>query len=135
VNLHHQQALATAKQLHDIRQHYAQELSQHITDSMHTLAMPHGVFTIDVRFEENHLTAEGADRIEFRVTTNPGQPLQAISKVASGGELSRIALAIQVITARKMETPALIFDEVDVGSAAQRRRWSANCCARANQRR
>ncbi len=82
---------------------------------MHTLAMPHGVFTIDVRFEENHLTAEGADRVEFRVTTNPGQPLQAISKVASGGELSRIALAIQVITARKMETPALIFDEVDVG--------------------
>jgi DNA repair protein RecN (Recombination protein N) len=46
-------------------------------------------------------------------TTNPGQPLQAISKVASGGELSRIALSIQVITARKMETPALIFDEVD----------------------
>jgi DNA repair protein RecN (Recombination protein N) len=52
-----------------------------------------------------------AQTIEFRVTTNPGQPLQAISKVASGGELSRIALAIQVITARKMETPALIFDE------------------------
>ncbi len=46
----------------------AQELSQHITDSMHTLAMPHGIFTIDVRFEENSLTAEGADRIEFRVT-------------------------------------------------------------------
>ena len=115
VNLHHEQALATAQKLHEIRQHYAQELSQHITDSMHTLAMPHGVFTIDVRFEEHHLTAEGADRIEFRVTTNPGQPLQAISKVASGGELSRIALAIQVITARKMETPALIFDEVDVG--------------------
>ena len=60
------------EKLHEIRQHYAQELSQHITDSMHTLAMPHGVFTIDVRFEENHLTAEGADRIEFRVTTNPG---------------------------------------------------------------
>lgn len=48
-------------------------------------AMPHGVFTIDVRFEENHLTAEGADRVKFRVTRNLGQ--QAISK-ASGGELS-----------------------------------------------
>lgn len=72
VNLHHQQALETAKRLHDVRQHYALELSQHITDSMHTLAMPHGVFTIDVRFEENHLTAEGADRVEFRVTTNSG---------------------------------------------------------------
>ncbi|MGE2624512.1 DNA repair protein RecN, partial [Escherichia coli] len=91
-------ALATARQLHDVRAMQAQELSQHITDSMRTLAMPHGVFTIDVRFEENHLTAEGADRIEFCVTTNPGQPLQSISKVASGGEISRIALAIQVIT-------------------------------------
>lgn len=48
--------------------------------------------------------ADGADRIEFRVTTNPGQPMQPIAKVASGGELSRIALAIEVITARKMET-------------------------------
>jgi DNA repair protein RecN (Recombination protein N) len=82
---------------------------------MHSLSMPHGVFAIDVAFDERHLTAEGADHIEFRVTTNPGQPLQPIAKVASGGELSRIALAIQVITARKMETPALIFDEVDVG--------------------
>lgn len=115
VSRHHQMAMETARQLHAQRQASAQELSQLITDSMHMLSMPHGLFDIDVRFEEQHLTAEGADRIEFRVTTNPGQPLQAIAKVASGGELSRIALAIQVITARKMETPALIFDEVDVG--------------------
>ena len=115
VEKHHQQALATARQLHAQRVHYARELGGLITDSMHTLSMPHGLFDIDVHFDEHNLTADGADRIEFRVTTNPGQPLQAISKVASGGELSRIALAIQVITARKMETPALIFDEVDVG--------------------
>ena len=115
VTRHHQLALETAQQLHAQRQASATELSGLITDSMHMLSMPHGVFDIDVRFEEQHLTSEGADRIEFRVTTNPGQPLQAIAKVASGGELSRIALAIQVITARKMETPALIFDEVDVG--------------------
>jgi DNA repair protein RecN (Recombination protein N) len=115
VNNHHQQALETAKMLHKQRQHYAQELGQLITESMHILSMPHGVFCIDVKFEEHHLSADGADRVEFKVTTNPGQPLQPIAKVASGGELSRIALAIQVITARKMETPALIFDEVDVG--------------------
>lgn len=115
VSRHHQLAQETARQLHAQRLNSAQELAGLITDSMHSLSMPHGVFTIDVSFEEQHLTAEGADRIEFRVTTNPGQPLQAIAKVASGGELSRIALAIQVITARKMETPALIFDEVDVG--------------------
>lgn len=112
---HHQLALEAARQLHTQRVHYAQELGKLITESMHMLSMPHGVFNIDVSFDEHTLTADGADRIEFRVTTNPGQPLQAISKVASGGELSRIALAIQVITARKMETPALIFDEVDVG--------------------
>lgn len=115
VTKHHQLALETAQQMHELRQANAEELSELITDSMHMLAMPHGQFTIDVTFEEKHLTAEGADRVEFRVTTNPGQPLQPIAKVASGGELSRIALAIQVITARKMETPALIFDEVDVG--------------------
>ncbi len=54
-------------------------------------------------------------RSRFLVSTNPGQPLQPLAKVASGGELSRISLAIQVITAQKVETPSLIFDEVDVG--------------------
>lgn len=115
VAFHHQQALSFAHELHQRRAHYAAELCQLITESMHSLSMPHGKLAIDVEFNENHLTAEGADRIDFRVSTNPGQPLQPLAKVASGGELSRIALAIQVITARKMETPALIFDEVDVG--------------------
>lgn len=115
VNQHHQQALQLAQQLQQKRQHYADELTQLITASMHALAMPHGKFHIAVHFEPEHLSAEGASRVEFCVSTNPGQPLQALAKVASGGELSRIALAIQVITARKMETPALIFDEVDVG--------------------
>ncbi|NDJ56713.1 DNA repair protein RecN [Enterobacteriaceae bacterium 4M9] len=112
---HHQQAQEIAHQLHESRVASARELAQLITESMHSLSMPHGQLNIDVSFNENHLTAEGGDRIEFYVCTNPGQPLQPLAKVASGGELSRIALAIQVITARKMETPALIFDEVDVG--------------------
>ncbi|MFG6078326.1 DNA repair protein RecN [Erwinia sp. OPT-41] len=112
---HHKTAVECAERLHERRMHYAQELSQLIGESMHALSMPHGRLAIEVQFNPDHLTAEGADRIEFRVTTNPGQPLQPLSKVASGGELSRIALAIQVITARKMDTPALIFDEVDVG--------------------
>lgn len=115
VTLHHQQALEIAGALHQQRQHFADELTDLITQSMQTLSMPHGKFKIQVQFSPDHLSAEGADRIEFQVTTNPGQPLQALAKVASGGELSRIALAIQVITAQKMETPALIFDEVDVG--------------------
>ncbi|WP_391529661.1 DNA repair protein RecN [Photorhabdus akhurstii] len=115
VNKHHKQALEVAERLHLIRQQYAKELSQLITHSMHQLAMPHGRFTIDVSFAPEHLNADGSDKVEFNVTTNPGQPHQSLAKVASGGELSRIALAIQVITAKKMETSALIFDEVDVG--------------------
>jgi DNA repair protein RecN (Recombination protein N) len=112
---HHKAALVSAENLHQLREHSAQELSQLITQSMRTLAMPHGQFAIVLEFNADQLTADGATRIDFRVTTNPGQPLQPLGKVASGGELSRIALAIQVITAQKMETPAMIFDEVDVG--------------------
>ena len=116
VTKHHQQALEIGARVTPATPALCRmSLAQLITDSMHALSMPHGQFTIDVKFDEHHLGADGADRIEFRVTTNPGQPMQPIAKVASGGELSRIALAIQVITARKMETPALIFDEVDVG--------------------
>lgn len=115
VQRHYQQAVAVAEQLHEKRQYFADELTHLTTQSMQALSMPHGKFKIQVQFEPEHLNMEGADRLEFQVTTNPGQPLQALAKVASGGELSRIALAIQVITAQKMETPALIFDEVDVG--------------------
>ncbi|ETS33432.1 DNA repair protein RecN [Photorhabdus temperata] len=115
VNRHHKQALRVAERLHLVRQQYAKELSELITNSMHQLSMPHGRLTVDVSFAPEHLNADGADKVEFNVTTNPGQPHQSLAKVASGGELSRIALAIQVITAKKMETSALIFDEVDVG--------------------
>ncbi|MDF7680689.1 DNA repair protein RecN [Enterobacteriaceae bacterium ESL0689] len=112
---YHQRALETAQQLHAVRQHSAHELAQRITESMHSLAMPHGVFAIEVIFDPRYLTVDGADRVEFLVSTNPGQPIQPVAKVASGGELSRIALAIQVITAQKMKSAALIFDEVDTG--------------------
>jgi len=115
VDLSHRQAIHAALELHEKRLQHADELSDLITRSMHELSLPHGRLTISTHFDENQLGADGADRIEFLVTTNPGQPLQPLGKVASGGELSRIALAIQVITARKMDTPALIFDEVDVG--------------------
>lgn len=115
VGEHYQAALQSAEQLHHQRSHFADELQQLITQSMHLLSMPHGQFKIALNFNPDQLTADGASRVDFQVTTNPGQPLQPLGKVASGGELSRIALAIQVITAKKMETPAMIFDEVDVG--------------------
>ena len=61
------------------------------------------------------ISEHGFDQIEFMVSANTGMPLKALHKTASGGELSRISLAIQVITSEKSDTPTLVFDEVDVG--------------------
>ncbi|MGF1723136.1 DNA repair protein RecN [Photobacterium nomapromontoriensis] len=111
-----QKFLASAEKLSKSRQRYAKELDKKISDSMHELSMANGIFKIDVQSDpEGMLSPIGFDTITFLVSTNPGQPLQPLGKVASGGELSRISLAIQVITAQKVETPSLIFDEVDVG--------------------
>ncbi|SMY37524.1 DNA repair protein RecN [Photobacterium andalusiense] len=110
------QCIEAAEKLSKSRQRYAKELDQKITESMHMLSMEHGEFEIALTSDpERMLSPLGYDSINFLVSTNPGQPLQPLGKVASGGELSRISLAIQVITAQKVETPSLIFDEVDVG--------------------
>ena len=106
----------TARQLSDSREAAATELNQLISNSMQTLSMENGVFEIALHFDADATpSASGADKIDFMVCTNPGQPIQPLAKVASGGELSRISLAIQVIIAAKVTTPTLIFDEVDVG--------------------
>ncbi|GLQ75054.1 DNA repair protein RecN [Vibrio penaeicida] len=107
--------LATAEKLNKSRQRYAKELNKLISQSMHELSMEKAKFCIDVVRDENNASPLGIDQATFLVSTNPGQPMQPIAKVASGGELSRISLAIQVITAQKVDTPSLIFDEVDVG--------------------
>lgn len=83
---------------------------------MQTLGMPGGVFEIAVRaLNADAASAHGADEIEFLVSANPGQPPRALAKVASGGELSRISLAIQVAAAQSDALPCLVFDEVDAG--------------------
>lgn len=104
-----------ADKLHKSRTRYAKELDKLISQSMHELSMEKAQFSIQLDYDENRPSPLGCDSVNFLVSTNPGQPLQAISKVASGGELSRISLAIQVITAQKVDTPSLIFDEIDVG--------------------
>ncbi|NOI66545.1 DNA repair protein RecN [Vibrio sp. 99-8-1] len=107
--------LTSAEKLSKSRKRYAKELDKLISKSMHELSMEKAKFHIDINSDSSHASPLGVDQITFLVSTNPGQPLQAIAKVASGGELSRISLAIQVITAQKVDTPSLIFDEVDVG--------------------
>lgn len=94
----------------------AKRLSQRITQLLQTLGMPGGVFDIAVRaIDGDAASARGADEVEFLVSANPGQPARALSKVASGGELSRISLAIQVAAAQSDGLPCLVFDEVDAG--------------------
>lgn len=102
-----------AKALNQSRQQSAKTLGQTVTEAMHTLGMPNGLF--EVQLSDATPTIKGIDKADFLVTANKGQPIQPLAKVASGGELSRISLAIQVATAEVASLPTLIFDEVDVG--------------------
>jgi DNA repair protein RecN (Recombination protein N) len=105
-----------AQKLSKSRNKAANTLNKLITQSMRRLNMPDGIFKAQTNeIEAGHLSPTGIDKVEFLVTANPGQPLQPLNKVASGGELARISLAIQVIIANTSTTPTLIFDEVDVG--------------------
>lgn len=106
---------ATAsQQLSAARRNAAQLLSERITTLMQTLGMPGGRFEVAVR-PSAAPTVHGSDEIEFLVSANPGQPPRALSKVASGGELSRISLAVQVAAVQDDTIPCLVFDEVDAG--------------------
>jgi len=105
-----------AESLRIQRVQIAQQLSAKITSEMHRIGMPGGRLVIDVSEDEDaNPTPIGTDIIEFLVSTNPGHAPKPLQKVASGGELSRISLAIQVITAQSNGVPILVFDEVDVG--------------------
>lgn len=104
----------SAKALSASRLKHAKALSQTISTSMQTLGMENGQFLITFENAEKP-SNKGNDKVSFMVSANKGQPVQPIHKVASGGELSRISLAIQVTCAQVACIPTLIFDEVDVG--------------------
>ena len=105
----------TAKQLHESRCQAAEKLAQQVTHSIKGLAMENAEFFIEANSDLTKVTANGADNIVFTLRSNLGQQAQPLAKVASGGELSRISLAIQVLTSDQSAIPTLIFDEVDVG--------------------
>jgi len=106
--------LEHANKLKKSRLKAAKNLSNIVTEGMQTLGMPNGLFEVALTDAEQP-AANGTDKVIFNVTANKGQPLQPLAKVASGGELSRISLAIQVATSEVAQLPTLIFDEVDVG--------------------
>lgn len=107
--------LDDAARLSKSRHSAAKQLGKAIADSMQHLNMPAARFEVSLVNDSKYASALGTDAATFLVSANPGQPLQSLQKVASGGELSRISLAIQVITANRANTPTLMFDEVDVG--------------------
>lgn len=106
--------LDAAGRLSALRRPAAHRLSAEVSEAMQTLAMAGGAFEVALEPLPQG-TGHGLEAVEFRVATNPNQGLRPLAKVVSGGELSRIGLAIQVMTSRDSATPTLIFDEVDVG--------------------
>lgn len=109
-----QDYLAAAKKLTSARKKSADKLSREITAALQTLAMQGGSFAVAL-LPVAEGNAYGLETIEFQVAANPGMPPRSLAKVASGGELSRISLAIQVATSQVASVPTLIFDEVDSG--------------------
>ncbi len=106
--------MQAAEALSAARKPVAVQLSAAVTAAMSELAMPGGRFEVVLRSLDAP-SANGLEEVEFHVAANPGQPLAPLARVASGGELSRIGLAIQVIASARSGTPTLVFDEVDVG--------------------
>ena len=105
-----------ASEVSSLRSRGAVKLAKEINNQIQQLGMPHAEIQIEASpTKTDEPSINGIETIEFRVSTNPGQPPEQLKKIASGGELSRISLAIQVVTAKTSQTPCLVFDEVDVG--------------------
>jgi DNA repair protein RecN (Recombination protein N) len=106
---------AAAGRLSDARRTAAQLLGVQVTKLMQTLGMAGGEFAVKVTPSEQEFSSNGSDEVEFLVSANPGQPLKNLAKVASGGELSRISLAVQVAGRAQSSSVCMVFDEVDAG--------------------
>ncbi|MDY6976699.1 MAG: DNA repair protein RecN [Pseudomonadota bacterium] len=108
--------LTATKGLSESRQRAANKLSKDIEAQIRQMNMPHAKVDIQIQYDElKKPVSTGLDIVEFKVSTNPGQDADKLEKVVSGGELSRIGLAIQVIASDNHATPTMIFDEVDTG--------------------
>ena len=105
--------MQVAQQLSSARHQAASQLAAETTAHMQTLAMQGAKFHIEL--QPSSPTAHGLEHIQYQVAANKGTPLRPLNKVASGGELARISLSIQVVTSQYTQVPTLIFDEVDTG--------------------
>jgi DNA repair protein RecN (Recombination protein N) len=104
-----------AHTLSQLRKKWANQLTKLIHKELKELYMEKSVFEIRVNYKLEHFTNTGSDHIEFYISTNPGEPLKQLVKIASGGELSRIMLALKSIFSKHQGVTSIIFDEVDTG--------------------
>ena len=105
--------LTKAKALSQHRQEIARQLEAKIIAALQALRMPNAQFKIS--FTDSGYTSDGLDNVEFLISANPGEPLKPLAKIASGGEISRVMLAIRKILAEHEQSSAMIFDEIDSG--------------------
>ena len=102
-------------ELTSLRKKLAGDLTDAIHNELKQLYMQKTVFEVKINSGETFISKSGMDEIEFYLSTNPGEPLKPLSKIASGGELSRIMLALKSIFSKHQEITSIIFDEVDTG--------------------
>lgn len=103
-----------AESISQVRRDIGGKLGEYIEKELKYLGMERAIFKVEVE-ELEKLNENGKDKVYFKITANPGEPLRSLSKVASGGEMSRIMLAIKSVIADIDEIPTLIFDEIDTG--------------------
>jgi DNA repair protein RecN (Recombination protein N) len=106
-------ALAAATELHAARERTADALSSLVVERLVQIGFPSAAFTVSL--DEAPLDQTGIDTVTFLLAPNPGEPPRSLARIASGGEMSRVALALKSVLARADETPTLVFDEVDAG--------------------
>ncbi len=110
------QYLKFAAEISKQRKKGSSKLAKQVNEQLQQLGMPHASLEVSLTLSDKEKPSlNGTETVEFLVSTNPGQTAKPLIKIASGGELSRISLAIQVITAQTSDIPSLVFDEVDVG--------------------
>ena len=108
--------LEVCKKIHDIRVQSAEKLSQNINVELKDLEMSNANFSVEVEFlDSTKFNKNGLDRVEFMITSNIGEQEKPLIKIASGGEMSRIMLAIKSVLSKIYQTPVIVFDEIDTG--------------------
>ncbi|MEC8299825.1 MAG: DNA repair protein RecN [Pseudomonadota bacterium] len=103
-----------AVKLSSKRSEVSGSIEEKVTETLHSLGMSESIFKVEI-VKDQVMTAEGTDKVEFLISTIPGDLPKSLNKIASGGELSRISLAIQVATVSGNDVPTIVFDEIDAG--------------------